>query len=377
MESLTKKIRVLHLITTMPVGGAESLILTTMRNLDARRFSSVLCCIKTKGMLGDEVEKAGFPVIALDGMIGKRFDRNIVRKIQAVIEKENIDIVHCHLYHAAFYGRLAAKRCKKPSVVTIHNVYSNPKLHRRLINHWLSRHTAALVAVSGAVAQHVVRYDRVEPLRLNVVPNGIDVATAKSQLTKTQARAMLNIPANAMALVTIGRLEKQKGHLLLLKALRLLRDHSGDCPHLLLVGDGSERGNLLTACESLALGDRVHLLGTRRDIADILRAADIFVLPSFWEGLPLSMLEAMAAGLPVIATKVGGIGEVLGENEFGVLLPPDDVPALATAITDLVENHEKRVDLAKKGISRVNEKYSVGGMLKVLESIYAKVHMRA
>ena len=153
-------IRVLHLITTMPVGGAENLILTTMRLLDPSRFSSILCCIQDKGPLGLEAERAGFKVIALNRMQRKGHDSQVVSDLVALLRDEHIDIVHCHLYHAALYGRLAARRAGVHSIVTIHNVYAKPKWHRRLINRWLNGHTEKLICVSQPVADDAMRYDQ-------------------------------------------------------------------------------------------------------------------------------------------------------------------------------------------------------------------------
>lgn len=365
--------RVLHLITTMPVGGAENLILTTMRLLDPEQFSSVLCCIQAQGPLGLEAEQSGFKVVTLNRMKQKQFDSQAVTDIEEVIRREQVDIVHCHLYHAALYGRLAAKRAGVPSIVTVHNIYSKPKWHRRLLNWWLARHTAKIIAVSHPVGNDVLHHDHIDKQRLVVIPNGIDLSPMHHMLDSGTAKERLGLSANDPIIGCIGRLEPQKGHHFLLEALSLLRKERGDSPHLIIVGEGSQRHRICDIIASENLQDRVHLLGSRRDIPEILAAFDIFVLPSLWEGLPLALLEAMAAGVPVIASAVGGIGEVLNHGEYGIALPPGDVHALYSAIAGLLDTPEKRVNLGQRGAKRVVQNYSAASMVHQLEEIYSTV----
>jgi glycosyltransferase involved in cell wall biosynthesis len=363
-------LRILHLITTMPVGGAENLVLTTMRHLDPTRFSSVLCCIQDKGILGNEAENSGFQVVALDRMKRKHFDFQAITDIVEVIRREQADVIHCHLYHAALYGRLAAKRAGVPCVVTAHNVYSNPKWHRRLINRWLGRYTARIIGVSQPVGDDVLRYDRIAPEKLLVIPNGIDLAPMLQMLDHETAKKRLGLPACAPVIGCVGRLEPQKGHRFLLEALAMLRKQRGDCPHLVIVGTGSALGSIRRQIESLSLEDRVHLLGTRRDIPEILAALDLFVLPSLWEGLPLALLEAMAAGVPVMASAVGGVGDVLDNGRYGGLLPPGNGSALCDAMTDWLDHPEKRRALGELGKMRAHQDYSARSMVGRLEEIY-------
>lgn len=366
-------LRILHLITAMPVGGAENLVLTTMRYLDPNRFSSILCCIRSKGVLGNEAERLGFKVVALDRMKRKRFDFQAVADIVEVIRREQVDVVHCHFFHAALYGRLAAMRAGIPSVVTAHNVYSRLKWHRRLINWWLGRSTGRIIGVSRRVGEDVLLYDHIASGKLSIIPNGIDLAPLLQMLDQRTAKERLGLSPNAQVIGCVGRLEVQKGHHFLLEALALLRERRGDCPHLVIVGMGGALDGIRQRTEALCLVDRVLLLGTRRDIPEILAALDIFVLPSLWEGLPLALLEAMAAGVPVIASAVGGIGDVLGNGRYGVLTPPSDVPALHSSIVDLLDDSEKRRALGRLGQMRAHQDYSASTMVCRLEEIYTTV----
>jgi glycosyltransferase involved in cell wall biosynthesis len=359
----------------MPVGGAENLILTSIQQLDPNRFSSVLCCIQTKDILGEEAEQMGVHVIELGRLKTKGYDRKIVGDILSLVRREKIDIIHCHLYHAAMYGRLAARIARIPAIVTVHNVYARPKWHRRMINRWLGAKTAKIIAVSEAVGKDIIHFDHAAPERVVVIPNGIDIKAAQSALTRDESRQNLRISRETKVIGCIGRLEEQKGHFFLLEALSTLRQKEGDCPHLLVVGDGSYKTLINERIEQLCLEDRVTMLGMRRDIADILNAIDLFVMPSLWEGLPLALLEAMAAGIPVIASKVGGVGEVLGQSEFGIALPPGNVAALSQSIASLMADPEHRATIGARGAARVRERYSSQAMVSHLESIYQNAKM--
>ena len=212
-------LRILHLITTMPVGGAENLILTSIQQLDPNRFSSVLCCIQTKDILGEEAEQMGVHVIELGRLKTKGYDRKIVGDILSLVRREKIDIIHCHLYHAAMYGRLAARIARIPAIVTVHNVYARPNWHRRMINRWLGAKTAKIIAVSEAVGKDIIHFDHAAPERVVVIPNGIDIKAAQSALTRDESRQNLRISREKKVIGCIGRLEEQKGHFFLLEAL--------------------------------------------------------------------------------------------------------------------------------------------------------------
>ena len=173
-----------------------------------------------------------------------------------------------------------------------------------------------------------------------------------------------------MVIGCVGRLEPQKGHRLLLEAQVLLRNTRGDCPHLVIAGSGSQYDALRDEVKTMNLESRVHLLGSRMDIPEVLSAFDLFALPSFWEGLPLALLEAMALDIPVVASTVGGVGEVLNYGEYGIALPPGDVPALATTLADLLDHPEKRDALGRKGAERAHRDYSAVAMVHRLEDIY-------
>ncbi len=363
-------IRILHIFVSLPVGGAENLLLSTIRGLDSNKFVSVVCCISEKGQVGEEIEALGVPVYALEKLKTGGIDRTIINDIQKLIQDQSINLVHTHLYHANFYGRLAAKKSSIPVVSSIHNTYSGkPKLHRRLINWYLARYTKIIIAGSQEIRNDIVNWDNVPVEKIELIPNTVDLNASNSRLTPKQARGRFKLSSKITVLGALGRLEEQKGHYFLLEAVALLKARNIHTA-LLLVGDGRLRANLEKQAHDLNIIDDVYFLGTRRDIGDLFKAMDIFIMPSLWEGLSLAMLSAMAAKLPVIATRVGGVKEVIGDDCYGLTVPSRDSLALSKAIKRLINNPEEAKNFAKLGQEKIKENYSDSALIATLEKIY-------
>jgi glycosyltransferase involved in cell wall biosynthesis len=369
--ALHRQVRILHLFVTLPVGGAENLLLSIVRRLDSERFSSIVCCIGKRGVMGDQLAAMDIPVVELRFMEKGGMDRRVVPALGDLIRRERVDLVHSHLYHANLYGRLAARKAGVPAVVSIHNTYGKPKLHRRIINWYLGRHTAAIIVGSEDIRRDVERYDHVPASRIQVIPNCVDLTRSVSTLSKSEARARLGLAQHDLVIGTIGRLEKQKGHRYLIEALALLR-RRGIAARLLLAGEGRERLALEALVAGHGLDEQVMLLGTRSDLGDLFRAMDIFVMPSLREGLSLVMLSAMAAGLPVVATSVGGVSQVLCNDEYGFTVPAGNAAALADKIAECLPNLPAAVAKGIKGARHVRDNYGDEAMVRRVEAVYER-----
>lgn len=365
------RIRVLHLLATMPVGGAENLVAAIVRRLNPARFVVRSATLGSAGLVGEELAAAGHPVRSLNLDLRRTPFFAIVSRVRRLLREERPDILHTHLYHPNLYGRLAALGLGLKGVVaSVHNVYRKPKMHRRLWNFLLSRVTDRVVAVSREVMEDVRRFDGVPRSRLCLLPNGISLAALEVAETREQARERLAV--SGFCLGTVGRLAEQKGQAHLLEAMQaVLREM--DEATLLVAGDGPARQALEQQAQAAHLNGRVRFLGTRRDVALIYRALDVFVLPSLWEGLPLVLLEAMGAGLPVVATRVGGVPEVITQGENGLLVDPGDSRGLAQAILRLYREPALRSSLAAAGRETVARHYSQEAMLNRLEDLYLEL----
>jgi glycosyltransferase involved in cell wall biosynthesis len=361
--------RILYLMVDLPVGGAEIHLLNLVRNLDRNRFDPRVCCIGRSGPIGREIESEGIPVLELGKLKRGGFDREVLALLRTILRRDRISLLHSHLYHANLYGRLAALRVGIPAVCTVHNIYTRRKLHRNLVNRWLARHTARIIAVSSPVRDDVLRYDRVVPSNVVVIPNGVDVDGFDLSLTRQQARERLGIPKDRYVIGTLGRLEEQKGLPHLVEAIQLLSE-SGMLVFLLIAGSGREEGRLREMVARFGLEDSVRFLGMRRDVPEVHRAMDVFALPSLWEGLPIALLEAMASGLPVVATPVGGIPEVIRNGKNGLLVPPEDPVALAAALRRIRHDAVLAEVLGREGRETVRERYTHRRLAEHVMEVY-------
>jgi glycosyltransferase involved in cell wall biosynthesis len=362
------RLKVLYLLVSLPVGGAEDLVRAMVTGLDPAKFAAGAACLGSPGLIGEELQRAGFPVAALGLDIKRTSTIRIVAAVRRLLKEVRPDILHTHLYHPNLYGRLAALGLGLKGVVaTVHNIYTRPKLHRRLWNLLLARTGDLVLTVSPQVWADVRRYDRVPPHRLRLLPNGISLAALQVRATREEARARLGLAGFCLGVV--GRLEEQKGHVYLLEALPRLREAIPDLT-LVIVGDGRLRDTLEGRARELGLESAVHFLGLRRDVPLIFRALDLYVMPSLWEGLPLALLQAMGAGLPVVASRVSGAQEVIRPGDNGLLVPPAAPEALAAAILELYEGPDRRAEMGRRARLTVAENYSQEVMLRRLEALY-------
>ncbi|RJR22731.1 MAG: glycosyltransferase, partial [Nitrospiraceae bacterium] len=349
---------------SMPVGGVETQLLSVLSRLNRDRYNVSICCIKDAGVLGEKAAEAGIKVAALNLMKSNRFSPGIARQIARTIRENNIHVLWTHQYVANLYGRMAVLNAKSTAVVSnFHALYDNPKMHRRLFNRILSGRTDAIVAVSNAVADDIKYYDRVNAEKIRVIHNGIDLSLFDITASKTDCRRKLGLPEEAIIVGTIGRLSREKNQRLIIDALvRLPEDVKG-----LIIGDGPLRKML----EEQG-GGRFYFPGQMEynQIPVALRAMDVFCSPSLWEGFGIALVEAMAAGIPVVASDLPTHREILGEA--GVFVPAQDAEGLAGTLRKLVEDPALKSRLAQKSAERAKV-FSVEKTAASYEKLFEEV----
>jgi glycosyltransferase involved in cell wall biosynthesis len=364
----SRRIKVLQLISQLPVGGAEDLVAAIVRGLNPQLFQVQAATIGPLGQVGEELRKDGFEVVSLDLDLKRTPFCRLVLEVRGLLTRIAPDILHTHLYHPNLYGRLAALGLPLKGVVaSVHNSYNRVKLHRALWNFLLSFTSHRILVSSLQVWQDVRRLDRVPERKLEILPYGVKLESLEIPISRQEAKNTLGL--SGFVVGTVGRLEEQKGHRYLLAALPELSRRLPDLA-VLLVGEGREAAALRSQARELGVGHLVHFLGTRRDLGLVLRAMDVFVQPSLWEGLPLALLLAMGAGLPVVGTRVSGISEVIFEGVNGLLVPPKDSAALARAILELHSRPDKREQWGRAAKETVTRHYSQEAMLRRLEGLY-------
>jgi glycosyltransferase involved in cell wall biosynthesis len=222
------------------------------------------------------------------------------------------------------------------------------------------------------VKQDLIRYDWVRPESIEVIPTGIDLTPFQLDGDPAKVRAELGLPPDAYVFGTVGRLERPKGHVYLLRAFEQVVKTNARA-RLVLVGDGSLAKPLQEEAARLGLAERVAFAGSRRDVPYLLRAMDVFVFPSLWEGQGLALVEAMASGLPVVASRVGGVSEVITDGTCGQLVPPGSPEALADAMLAVMASPARAREMGAAGRARAEAVFGASRMIKRLEDLYLEV----
>lgn len=341
------EIRVLFLITELLPAGAERIVQQLALGLDPARYEVAVACLRSPGgaradgEVADELRAAGIPVIALRAR--GRLAPAAALRLAFEVSTFRPHLIHAHLFHANLAGRLFRGLSPGAKLIGTYHVVERRNLPLR---RWLQRLTLGREDRSVCVSDAVAGYARglgVRPERLRVIPNGIDLTRFRPPADRADAaraaRERLGIPKDALVLGCVGRLDPQKAPLVLLEAFARL-----ERPEAVLVFAGE--GPLEAALRERAapLGERVRLLGFRPDVPEVLAALDVFCLPSRWEGFGLALAEALACGLPAVASAVDSLPEVLGPA--GLLVPPDDPAALADALERLLSDPALRASLA-------------------------------
>lgn len=362
--------RVVYLAHAFHVGGAEEMVLNLVRHLP-HRFEPAVVCINQSGPIGDEIRATGVPVRVLGLTPGLMRPFDVLRLRDCLYDCEPA-IVHTFLLTASLYGRFAAMLARVPIVIgTEVNIYQHKRSWHALAERWLMRGTDTVVTSAGAVRDFYVDQVKADPSKVEVVYNAVDWAQLQTTMTREETRAAAGIPADAVVAGIIARLTAQKAHHVLFDALAQTPALSN--VHLLVVGDGELRDELKRRVEGLGLTPRVHFAGARRDLGNVLAAIDVFVMPSLWEGLPLSLVLAMGAGLPVIATAVAGIPEVVQDGVSGRLVAPGDVAGLGAAMARVLGSVSERSLLGHAARAFVRPRFGVDGYVSSISAVYDRL----
>jgi glycosyltransferase involved in cell wall biosynthesis len=362
--------KILFYTDSVNVGGTEQVLLTLLGSLERKHWRPTLAFHDTPALASfvaavaeREVELWPIPPLP-EGWLGARR----VPEFAHALRLRRIDVFHAHRTWplSCKYALVAAVLAGIRAVVaTTHLFVELPyTLSQRLQQHLLAQLIDRSVAVSTAVAVQLRQSFLIPNKKMQMIHNGIDTTRFTGQ-RNLELRRQLCGEYNRPIVLTPARLDKQKGHAYLLQAAAMLPNVT-----FVLAGDGPERASLHAKAHALGLDKRVIFLGHRNDIGDLLMACDVCVLPSLYEGLPISLLEAMAANTPVIATAVGGTPELITHNNTGLLVKPGNVAALAQAITTLLAEPQRAQQYAKAARGRVEGLFSATSMVKQTTTLY-------
>jgi glycosyltransferase involved in cell wall biosynthesis len=336
---------VLQVVETLEVGGMERMVATLCRTLDPAVYDARVLVTKLRGSLSAGLVADGIPV----DFAGVRFsppDYFAWRRLVPFMRRFRPHVVHSHATHGLLFGGAAAALIRAPRMVhTEHGRVFPDKPHLMLAERWMARRLVKYVAVSDALAAAVHEHERIPRARIEVIPNGVaDLPPADDAQVSALRTALLGSRSGPVVGAT-ARLVWEKGLDVLLHAWARRQQADDAQGTLVIAGEGPERGNLEQLASSLGIAGSVVLPGTVTDVASFYRMLDVFVLSSVSEGLPMALLEAMAAGLPIVATLVGGVPDALNHGEAGVLVPVSDSASLSDALESLLVEY-RRADTA-------------------------------
>ena len=370
-----KKIKVVHILPMLCPGGAERVAVHIVSGLDRQRFEPMLVSLmgRRDGELDRELDRTGVEVCYLGKHLG--FDYRMFSRVHGVLKECGADIIHTHLQVLRYVFPPAAFLNQVSLVHTVHNLADREiEPGMRWLQGYALQHGVVPVAVAEEVALSLERVYGVSKCR--VIPNGIPTRCyASAKMPRWEWRAREGFSERDILFVCVARFAPQKNHALLLKAFAE-GPAADQKAHLVLIGDGVLRPRLESQVEALGLSRQIHFLGLRTDIPDTLGAMDVFVLSSDFEGNPLCVMEAMASGLPIISTAVGGVPALLESGKQGLLVPPDESQILSKAMTSLLQNHEARNSWGRAAARRAKEMFDVSVMVQAYQEFYEQIFER-
>ena len=358
--------RVLMVIDSLQVGGAERHVADLATALKRRGHLVTVAC-STDGTLGEVLEAADIPIhILMKRLIKRRVSSGYSWGLRRLLRQGGFDFVHAHLYASAAASAIATVAGATPLVVTQHSEATWRHKRAHILSRLAYRRADRVIAVSEGIRDSLIRDDAVAPGRITVIPNAVTPSNALEDTVR--------LPAGLRAgpvLGMVARLQPEKGVRVFMQAIPTILEHHGGC-HFILVGDGPLRPELEAIVSQRGLQDSVHFLGFQKNGRDFIPYFDVLVLPSLSEGTPLVVLESMAAGVPVVASCVGGIPEQLRQGQEGLLVPPGDHVALSQACLELLGDPARGRRMGEAGRRRVDRYFNHDAMVSRIETVYQK-----
>ncbi len=361
---------ILHLIETSGPGGAERMLISLVEALPKHEYRSLICLLK-EGWLYDEFRRRGFETVVIPQQ--RTVDVSWLWAVRHLVRAQRVDLMHSHEFAMNTYGSLVSLIAGIPQIATVHGKnYYYKRWYRRLAYRFVARR-GRMVAVSEDCRRFISDKVGVPLQRISTIYNGIPTERYEpSSAVRANIRSALGMIRDQPVVGTVGNLYPVKGQTFLLQAMSSVVRHWPDC-RLIIAGRGDLESALKNEAKELGIERNVLFLGYRADIPELLQAMDVFVLPSLSEGLSLSILEAMAAAKPVVATAVGGNPEVIVDSKIGYLVPPGNPGALAEKIIALLQDPLLAHKIGKNSRARVMQHFSLSAMVNRYLMQYAEL----
>jgi sugar transferase (PEP-CTERM/EpsH1 system associated) len=369
---MSEAIRIIHLVLNLKMGGLETWVVNFAKRIKESGFSPMVCCLEDNIDLGQSLKDHDIPIVTL--MKKEGHDLFLPSRLAKTMRDYQPHLLHTHNWDAHLYGTVAARMTPIPVVIhTQHGAVHDRSWKNDLLRPILGRLIDQFVGVSEGVSLFAKKSRWVPAQRVITLVNGVDPTAYRNPVAAdtTTIRQALAIPINAPVLINVARMSAVKDHTTLLEAVSMLQATSS--VHLMLVGDGELCPRLKGIAVKLGIEKVVHFVGMQNHVAAFLGAADLFVLSSLSEGISLSLLEAMSAGLPVVATDVGGNPNVVVAGKTGLLVPPRNPIALAGAIQTILEDKPLATTMGYAGRARVFSHFHSNQMAIAYMDLYKKL----
>lgn len=362
---------VAQVVRSLDTGGQEVLVARLVERLEPARFRSTVIALQGGGWLAGQLEARGFPVVCLNAP--EAWSPATIARVAEILRRERVDVVHCHNRKALLYGGLATLLAPRSRLVyTKHGASHWDGGVTARLGRLVMRRARAVIAVSQDIERGVLAGNWADRRRVHTVLNGVDLEQFRPRPDRDAVRRDIGIPPDARVIGTVARLSPEKDQASLLAAFARIAPVVPDA-RLVLVGDGPLRVALETQARGLGITKRTHFLGERKDVAALLGVMDVFCLPSLTEGTSLTLLEAMATGLPVVATAVGGTPEVVSNGSSGLLVTPGEPDRLAEALLQVLQSDQRARRFGEAGRAIVGTRYSMQSMVERYAGIYQQV----
>jgi glycosyltransferase involved in cell wall biosynthesis len=363
-------LRVLFAIDTLHVGGAEVLTYELVRRLDRHRFSPEVACMRELGELGKKLKRE-YPVHA--NLLQHKFDVRVLWRLKKLLSLGKFDaIVTVGAGDRMFWGRLAARWAKTPVVISALHSTGWPDVVGRA-NRLLTPWTSAFVGCAARHADYLREVEKFPAERVHWIPNGVDTQRFVPRVVTRTEREQLGLPATGKLVGIVAQLRPEKQHELFLKMAMLVLEQVPDT-HFVIIGSGPRRAELEAVAKEYQIAANVHFLGARSDVAQLLPALDVFALTSKMEANPVSILEAQACGVPVVATRVGSIPETVLHGQTGFLATPGSATELASGVTQLLLDSELQQTAACQARQHVIQNWSLDRMVGGYEDLITQLY---
>lgn len=361
-------VKVTHFITELSIGGAQIALYHLLAELDRDQYDlQVVCLYNGDGAIANKIRALDIPVYDL--RMHNKFRLDAFLRLYSYLRQKRPFILHTWMFHANIPGRIIGRIARVPIIISAERTMGQEHAIRLRLNRWTSRMANRVICVSQTVADYAIQQIGIPAAKISTIPNGIDPANFLHMPDQAGARRKLRLPLHVPIVAAVGRPRPVKGYSYLIEAWRQISVQFPQA-HLVFLGDGPDRTQLAQMVMEYGLDASVLFLGDWDNIPHLLPAFDLFALPSLHEGMSNAALEAMTAGLPVVATAVGGTPEIVIHEQTGVLVPSANVDALAEGLLQLLADPEKAQRMGDAGAMRVRKHFLHTKTVQQTESVY-------